>query len=61
MNGNGFHANVCSYRSCAAMDSQILAALMDALIETGSILGKPTDAYASFRSRLMPKTMEVRS
>ncbi len=47
----GAQGTLCN---CAAMDSQILAALMDALIEAGSILGKPTDVYASFRSRLKP-------
>ena len=40
--------------NCAAMDSQILYALMDALIEAGRVLGKPTAAYEAFRARLKP-------
>lgn len=40
--------------SCAAMDSQILYALMDALIEAGHVLGRPTAAYEAFRARLKP-------
>ena len=39
---------------CAAMDSQILYALMDALIEAGSVLDKPTAAFEAFRARLKP-------
>ena len=39
---------------CAAMDSQILYALMDALIEAGHILDKPTAEYEVFRARLKP-------
>ena len=36
------------------MDSQILYALMDALIEAGSVLDKPTAAFEAFRARLKP-------
>ena len=40
--------------NCAAMDSQILYALMDALIEAGAILDKPTADYEAFQARLKP-------
>ena len=37
---------------CAAMDSQILRALMDALEECGAALGRDTAVWADFRRRL---------
>ncbi len=40
--------------NCAAMDSQILDALMEALTEAGAVLDKPTAAYEAFRTRLKP-------
>ncbi len=48
---SGEQGTLCN---CAAMDSQILWALMDALIEAGQVLDKPTAAYEAFRARLKP-------
>ncbi len=48
---SGEQGTLCN---CAAMDSQILYALMDALVEAGQVLGKPTAAYEAFRARLKP-------
>ncbi len=48
---SGEQGTLCN---CAAMDSQILCALMDALIEAGQVLDKPTAAYEAFRARLKP-------
>ena len=39
---------------CAAMDSQILFALMEALEECGAALGEDTAAYAAIKARLEP-------
>ncbi|MBQ8954675.1 MAG: glycoside hydrolase family 95 protein, partial [Clostridia bacterium] len=39
---------------CAAMDSQILYALMEALEEAGAALGEDTSAYSAIKARLKP-------
>ncbi len=43
---------------CAAMDGQILWALMTALMECGSVLGEDTSAWAAFRNKLNPVQIE---
>lgn len=43
---------------CAAMDGQILWALMTALMECGGALGKDTSRWAEFRAKLNPVQVE---
>ena len=43
---------------CAAMDSQILYALMSALEETGAELGRDTQRYTAIRQQLAPVRVE---